>query len=114
VPHTVAAALGIPDECGGRPMEALIGYPRDRRLLLVLDNCEHLPQACAVLVAAVLAAAPGVRILAPGRHWLGLSEEHLLDVSRPCGGGGPRVHRHRREPGPRSSRPVQGQDLGIT
>lgn len=80
VPHTVAAALGIRDERGGRPMEALIEYLRDRRLLLVLDNCEHLPQACAVLAAAVLAAARGVRILATSRHRLGLTEEHLLDV----------------------------------
>lgn len=51
-----------------------------RRLLLVLDNCEHLHRACAELTGALLHRTTGVRVLATSRHRLGLTEEHLLDV----------------------------------
>jgi hypothetical protein len=53
---------------------------RERRLLLLIDNCEHLLPACAELAAALLHGTTGVRILATSRHRLGLTEEHLLDV----------------------------------
>lgn len=53
---------------------------RDRRLLLLVDNCEHLLPACAELAAALLHGTTGVRILATSRHRLGLTEEHLLEV----------------------------------
>jgi predicted ATPase/DNA-binding SARP family transcriptional activator len=50
---------------------------RDRQLLLVLDNCEHVVAPVADLVAALLAAAPGMRVLATSREPLGLPGEHL-------------------------------------
>ncbi|MFF7264700.1 ATP-binding protein [Streptomyces sp. NPDC008159] len=76
-----AEALGLPDPLPARaPLDAIVRHVRDRRLLLVLDNCEHLLAACADLVAALLRGTTGVRILATSRHRLALTEEHLLEV----------------------------------
>ena len=47
---------------------------------MVLDNCEHLTDACAVLASKLLAAAPGLRILATSRHVLGVEGEQILSV----------------------------------
>lgn len=80
VPLAVADALGLHDHSAGPPTDALVAHLRDRRLLLVLDNCEHLLPACADLAAALLHGTAGVRILATSRHRLGLTEENLLDV----------------------------------
>lgn len=81
VPHAVADALGIRDETGRAPLDTVVEHLRGRRLLLVLDNCEHLADTCASLVAAVLGATEGVRVLATSRHRLGLTEEQLLPVA---------------------------------
>ncbi|MGC7097400.1 BTAD domain-containing putative transcriptional regulator [Amycolatopsis lurida] len=75
-----AAALGIRD--GGRPrasVERLTDALRDRRLLLVMDNCEHVVEPAAALVPRLL-RAPGVRVLATSREPLGVSDEHLWEV----------------------------------
>jgi predicted ATPase/DNA-binding CsgD family transcriptional regulator len=79
VPQTVAAALGIRDSADDA-LGILAGYLADRQLLLVLDNCEHLVDGCAVLVSKVLAAAPGLRILATSRHVLGVEGEQIQPV----------------------------------
>jgi hypothetical protein len=52
----------------------------DKQLLLVLDNCEHLAAECAALVAKLLAASGGVRVLATSRHTLFLEGERVLQV----------------------------------
>ncbi|MGP4005540.1 ATP-binding protein [Streptomyces sp. 4N124] len=80
VPLAVADALGLHDHSTQPPLDALVEQVRDRRLLLVVDNCEHLLPACAELAAALLHGTTGVRVLATSRHRLGLTEEHLLDV----------------------------------
>ncbi|MEU9173947.1 LuxR C-terminal-related transcriptional regulator [Streptomyces sp. NPDC048420] len=80
VPLAVADALGLHDYSARPPLEALVAHVRDRKALLVLDNCEHLLPACADLAAALLLGTTGVRILATSRHRLGLTEENLLDV----------------------------------
>ena len=75
VPQAVAAALGVPEE-PGRPLPAtLAGALRPRRLLLVLDNCEHLVEACARLAETLLAACPRVQVLATSREALGIAGE---------------------------------------
>src|SRR4051794_21572598 len=61
VPHTVLDALGVRDQPSSDPMANLLGFLRERRLLLVLDNCEHLVEATAALVDHVLRRAPGIR-----------------------------------------------------
>ncbi len=57
------------------PADALVRYLRDRDPLLVLDNCEHLADACAELVARLLSSCGSVRILATSRELLGVSGE---------------------------------------
>jgi non-specific serine/threonine protein kinase len=75
VPSVVAAVLGV-REGPGQPIEtALIAALRTRRLVLLLDNCEHLIDACAHLANAILRACPEVRILATSRAALGIAGE---------------------------------------
>ena len=51
VTDAVLAALDLRDQAGSKPMEILVSYLRERRLLLLLDNCEHLLEAAAQLVS---------------------------------------------------------------
>ncbi|MDX3645425.1 LuxR C-terminal-related transcriptional regulator [Streptomyces sp. MB09-02B] len=80
VPHAVNDAFGVRNETVRPPLEILVDHLRERRLLIVLDNCEHLLRSCAVLAGTVLAATEGVRILATSRHRLGLAGEQLFEV----------------------------------
>lgn len=66
----VAAQLGIRNEPGSSPLEDLVGYLSERRLLLVLDNCEHLVDSAAELVQRVLNHCAGVVVLATSREAL--------------------------------------------
>ncbi|MFC5731073.1 MULTISPECIES: ATP-binding protein [Nocardioides] len=79
VPHTVANALEL-RQVSADPASDLAAYLETRRLLVVLDNCEHLTEACAILVSKLLAAAPGLRILATSRHVLGVEGEQIIAV----------------------------------
>lgn len=81
VAHTVLEALGVHDETGRKPAEVLAEHLRERRLLVVLDNCEHVLDACATLAHDLLRAAPGLRLLATSRERLALAAEHLWPVS---------------------------------
>ena len=81
VPQAVAGAVGVPEQPGQQPVEALVEALREKQLLLVLDNCEHLIGACARLVDAVLDACPRVRILATSREALGVEGEARWPVS---------------------------------
>jgi predicted ATPase/DNA-binding CsgD family transcriptional regulator len=80
VPQTVAAALGVQDRAASRPLETLSDFLAARQLLLVLDNCEHLVQACAVLANVLLRSCPDLRILATSRQPLGIAGEQVLAV----------------------------------
>ena len=80
VPVTAARALGLPDQPGRSTVDILLRFVRDRRLLMVLDNCEHVLEASADLVTAVLAAAPGVTVLATSREPLGVPGEAVWQV----------------------------------
>ena len=75
VPQAVAAAVGVPEVAGRAPTDTLCRALRAKRLLLLLDNCEHLLDACARLTAALLGAGPGLQILATSRRPLGLAGE---------------------------------------
>ncbi len=75
VPVTMARALGLPDLPGRSTLDALLGFIRDRHMLVVLDNCEHLLDASAALVVAVLGDAPRVAVLATSREPLGVIGE---------------------------------------
>ncbi|MBB4673976.1 ATP-binding protein [Crossiella cryophila] len=80
VPHAVATALGLHDDTGRDRLEVLAEQLRARTLLLVLDNCEHLLDACATLAARLLRAAPGLRVLATSRQPLGVAGEQVWPV----------------------------------
>ncbi|GAB3967093.1 BTAD domain-containing putative transcriptional regulator [Actinoallomurus acanthiterrae] len=62
------------------PVERLVAALADERLLIVLDNCEHLIDSCARLVDRVLAGCPGVRVLATSREAIGITGECLWPV----------------------------------
>jgi predicted ATPase/DNA-binding SARP family transcriptional activator len=78
----IATALGLRDDprSPADPAERVADALRTRRTLLVLDNCEHLAGAVADLVEALLAAAPGLRVLATSREPLGVAGEALWPV----------------------------------
>ena len=62
VPSSVAQVLSVQERAGTPLTQTLCNHLKSRRLLLVLDNCEHLIEACATLAAALLAAAPDSRV----------------------------------------------------
>jgi len=75
VRQAVALALGVRETSAEASAGALTGHLRDRDLLLILDNCEHLAWACAEFSVSTLASCPGVRILATSRLPLGVPGE---------------------------------------
>lgn len=75
VPQAVAFTLGVRERPGSSLTEALSAYLRTRKLLLLLDNCEHLIDACAELAGALLHSCPGLRVLATSREVLGITGE---------------------------------------
>jgi predicted ATPase/DNA-binding CsgD family transcriptional regulator len=82
VGNTVMAALDLRDQAGTEPVALLASYLRDKRLLLVVDNCEHLLDAAGRLLAEIMRAAPGVRVIATSREPLSVPGEHVVPV--PC------------------------------
>jgi predicted ATPase/class 3 adenylate cyclase len=79
VPSATATALGVREQSGQPLAETLLAYLRDKRLLLVYDNSEHLLPA-ATQVAELLAGAPELKVLATSRARLGLQAEHEYQV----------------------------------
>ncbi|MGQ0549973.1 MAG: ATP-binding protein [Armatimonadota bacterium] len=78
VPQAVAAAVGAQDLRS--PVESLAAHLESKRALLVLDNCEHLLDACARFLGALLRACPDVRALATSRERLNVQGEILWRV----------------------------------
>ncbi|MEW2356290.1 BTAD domain-containing putative transcriptional regulator [Spirillospora sp. NPDC029432] len=81
----VATALGVRDDAlppgaPADPAERLAEALRDRRLVLLLDNCEHVVEPVATLTGALLRAVPGLRVLATGQEPLGIAGEALWAV----------------------------------
>src|SRR5271166_1192611 len=75
VPIAAARAFGLPDQPGRSTMDSLPRFVRDRQMLVVLDNCEHLLDASAELIVALLGAAPGLTMLATSREAIGVAGE---------------------------------------
>jgi predicted ATPase/class 3 adenylate cyclase len=80
VADVVATTLSVQLRPGGDVTESIVAAVRDRSVLLVLDNCEHLIVPAARLVDAIVRACPGVRILATSREGLGVAGERLMLV----------------------------------
>jgi predicted ATPase/DNA-binding CsgD family transcriptional regulator len=78
--HTIAGSLGLRERNERWAIASLQDHLRDRQLLLLLDNCEHLVDACAVTVDALLRACPNLRVLATSREPLAVDGEHTYPV----------------------------------
>jgi predicted ATPase/DNA-binding NarL/FixJ family response regulator len=76
----VARSLGLSNRSARWAVASLADYLEARRALLVLDQCEHLADACAVLAEALLRGCPGLRILATSRHVLRVTGEVTVTV----------------------------------
>ena len=76
----IAAVIGITEEAGRPLLETLGDALRPRRMLLALDNCEHLLDACAQVCRHVLASAPGLRLLNTSREPLSVAAETIWRV----------------------------------
>ena len=81
VVHTVLEQLGVHDDTARQHRTVLVEQLRDRQVLMVLDNCEHLVEATADLVDALLRGVPGLRVLSTSRERLGVDGEHLWQVA---------------------------------
>lgn len=77
---TVAAALGLREEAERTLDETVLGYLRSKKLMLILDNCEHLVATCAALAERLLRSAPNLKILASSREALGIGGESTYPV----------------------------------
>ncbi|WP_091455823.1 ATP-binding protein [Actinokineospora iranica] len=80
VADTVAETMGLRDQSGRTSTDLVVNHLRDRRALLVLDNCEHLVDACARFVAAVLRNCPRVSVLVTSRQSIGVPGEQVFPV----------------------------------
>jgi predicted ATPase/DNA-binding SARP family transcriptional activator len=78
VDDAVAAALRLPTSSGRSSTDTIVEYLRDKAVLLLLDNCEHVVKACERLVGTLCREAAGLTVLATSRIPLHLAEEHVV------------------------------------
>ena len=76
----VARSLGLSDRSARWAVASLADHLQNRQVLLVLDGCEHLADACAVMADALLRWCPGLRVIATSRHVLGVAGEVTIAV----------------------------------
>jgi predicted ATPase/class 3 adenylate cyclase len=80
VPQALATVLGLRDEPGTSLIDTLVNHLRERELLILLDNCEHLIDACAQLAKSLLQRTTRMRILATTRDPLAIAGEMSLPL----------------------------------
>lgn len=80
IPQVIATIVGVRESAHRSVRAALVEYLRHRHVLLVLDTCEHLIDACAELVEGLLREAPALRIVATSREALGVPGEAVFRV----------------------------------
>ncbi|GAA3129616.1 LuxR C-terminal-related transcriptional regulator [Streptomyces rectiviolaceus] len=85
LPGTLATVLGLPEQTGVQPLDAVVDFLQQRRALIVLDTCEHLVDACAMLADVLLREAPGISVLATSRQPLDVPGESCWPL-QPLGG----------------------------
>ena len=79
IPQTILSAIGISEQ-SGKPLDVLRDYLRQKKSLIVLDNCEHLLEASANVANAILSAAADLKVLASSREALGVPGEMVYPV----------------------------------
>jgi predicted ATPase len=80
LPQALASVLGVKEEPGQTVTDSLLAYVRDKQLLVILDNCEHLLHAAAALAKQLLQAGAGVKVLASSRDVLQVAGETVYPV----------------------------------
>jgi predicted ATPase/class 3 adenylate cyclase/DNA-binding CsgD family transcriptional regulator len=75
VPSTTARTLGLPDQPGRSTMDILLTFVSDDKVLLLLDNCEHLLDGCGQMIPELLNACPRLTILTTSREPIGVAGE---------------------------------------
>ena len=80
VAQAVASVVGVKEEVGRPVVEALVKCVQDRRLLIILDNCEHLIASCAELAKQLLQAGRQLKVLASSREALHVAGEAIYSV----------------------------------
>ncbi|WP_329429278.1 ATPase [Streptosporangium sp. NBC_01495] len=80
VRHTITSALGIADQSARSADETLVEWLGDREILLIIDTCEHLVDACGALFEDLLDNAAGLTILATSRQSLNARGEHTVTI----------------------------------
>ncbi|MFF2902436.1 ATP-binding protein [Streptomyces sp. NPDC057966] len=81
VPATLATVLGVPDQAGMEPLDAVVDHLKGQQLLIVLDTCEHMIDACAVLCDVLLREAAEVCVLATSRQPLDVADERTMPIA---------------------------------
>ena len=76
----VAVALGLRQQSDGSSVEMLLAHLMPKRLLLILDNCEHLIEEAATIAAEILRRCPDVRLIATSREALGIAGEAVFAI----------------------------------
>lgn len=77
VPGAVGAALGLREEAGQAPLDTVLKVLQEQRALIILDNCEHLIDACANIAELIGQTCPHVHLLATSREPLGIDGERV-------------------------------------
>ena len=75
IPQTIHTTMGLVEQPGKSLVQMLMDFLRDKKVLIILDNCEHLIEACAKLTDAFLSHSPRLKILASSREALGVKGE---------------------------------------
>ena len=86
LPQSFMESLDIKEQQGKTPEQTLTDYLKDKEILILLDNCEHLIEACAVLAESLLLQCPKLKILATSREALNFTGEQtyrILPLSHP-------------------------------
>ncbi|MGK3203182.1 ATP-binding protein [Amycolatopsis sp. MEPSY49] len=81
VTRTLGDCLGLHDTAGRTSLDTVLAHLRDRWMMLLLDNCEHLVTCCAELVDVLLRRCPNVVVLATGRCSLGVAGERIVPIA---------------------------------
>src|SRR5580700_607119 len=82
LPNTVARKLGLPEQSGGSQLDAILTHLRDQSVLLVLDTCEHIIDACALFAEAMITETREVTVLATSREPLDVTGESCYILPR--------------------------------
>jgi predicted ATPase/DNA-binding CsgD family transcriptional regulator len=81
VSNALLAALDLRDQAATKPLRLLVTYLEEKQLLVLVDNCEHVLEAAARLVADLLRAAPNLRVIATSREPLQVPGEQVIPIS---------------------------------